>query len=93
MFFLLLALIGLVCRPSPKKPANQGGQRKDSSEGAAPGPLWKQAGEGEEAENAEQSKGFGNINQGARGPRHRVSQAERWRQGIPTEGQAGIGAD
>jgi hypothetical protein len=31
--FLLLALIGLVCRPSPKKPAYQGGQRKGSLEG------------------------------------------------------------
>jgi hypothetical protein len=33
VFFLLLALIGLVCRPSPKKPAHQGGQWKVSSEG------------------------------------------------------------
>jgi hypothetical protein len=41
VFFLLLALIGLVCRPSPKKPAHQGGQWKDSPEGTTPGPLMK----------------------------------------------------
>lgn len=35
VFFLLLALIGLVFRPSPKKPAHQGGTRKGSLEGAA----------------------------------------------------------
>ena len=44
VFFLLLALIGLVCRPSPKKPEHQGGQRKDSSEGRrAICPLMKAA--------------------------------------------------
>jgi hypothetical protein len=28
VFFLLLALIGLVCRPSQKRRAKQGGQRE-----------------------------------------------------------------
>jgi len=44
VFFLQLALLGLVCRPSPKKPAPMGGQREESPEGTAPGPRRKKAG-------------------------------------------------
>jgi hypothetical protein len=36
-----LALIDLVCRPSPKKPAHQGDRWKDSPEGATSSPLMK----------------------------------------------------
>ena len=54
VFFLLLCVLGL--SPFTKKPAEQGGQREKSLEGTAPGPLWKQARGGREAENAQQQK-------------------------------------
>jgi len=49
-FFLQLALLGLVCRPSPKKPAPMGGQRRLPSGGTASGPRRKKrAGEDDRA--------------------------------------------
>jgi hypothetical protein len=49
VFLKKLALIGLVCRPSPKQPANQGGQWKGSLEGATSGPLMEAGGQGRQS--------------------------------------------